>query len=196
MSPPCCCIKQKTSALGAREACQPSSRWWRKVLASHGREEASGHSGPSGQCQEGEKNGAGFPRGSGTGQEGRYCLQGPSLSQCMKQHLPPHCRASCRLHRTAGGQGPSAAMLGRAADRNWEDGDALSRSPEYCSPLRQNLGTPPSFPLRPSLPDAPPPQASPLHCVGTFPKAHCFPLISFLSRHLELPPAGPCHPSW
>lgn len=37
--------------------------------------------------------------------------------------------------------------------------------------------------------------ASPLHCVGMFPKTHSFPLISFLSRHLELLPAGSCHPS-
>lgn len=49
--------------------------------------------------------------------------------------------------------------------------------------------------LCPSLPDAPQPHAPPLHCVGTLPKTHSFPLISFLSRHLELPPAGSCHPS-
>lgn len=49
--------------------------------------------------------------------------------------------------------------------------------------------------LCPSLPDAARPHASLLHWVGTFPKPRCFSLVSFLSRHLEPPPAGSCHPS-
>lgn len=76
---------------GREKPVGPAPRRGWKVLASHGREEASGHSRPTGQCQEGEKNGAGFPRGSGIGQEGRYHLQGPSLAQHIEQHLPPRC---------------------------------------------------------------------------------------------------------
>lgn len=170
----------------------------------HRCEEAWGHGRPAGQRQEREKNGAGVPRGSGTGQEGRPCPRGPSLSHSASNgtfHLtaPASGRAGSSLRRAAGGWRPSrhAGWGGEAADGTEKTGmlprglkSTLLRgkTQEHPRPCQTRS-------LCPSLPDAARPRASPLHWVGTFPKPRCFLLVSFLSRHLELPPAGSCHPS-
>lgn len=60
---------------------------------------------PQVNARKGKKNGAGVPRGSGTGQEGRPCPRGPPLAQRIKRHLPPQ-----RTPRQAGPAPPCAGQ--------------------------------------------------------------------------------------
>lgn len=70
-----------------------------------------------------------------------------------------------------------------------EDGDALSRLDEYFSLCGKTQENPSQAHLTLPFLICPLPHGSPLHWVGTLPKTRWFPLISFLSRHLDLPPA-------